>query len=197
MFFVALGAGIPLIFDASSKQLALPLSVYVFCALTLFAVSAIYHRVHWSDQKRAFWRKIDHSSIYLMIAGTFTPIAWIALATDSSRQLLMLIWMVAAVGVLQSLFFVHIPKAISAMIYVIAGYLVLPYLPELQKALGNTQITLIIVGGLFYSFGALCYGLKRPRLNPHIFGYHEVFHLMVNLGAVTHFIVIKNIVDQF
>jgi hemolysin III len=196
MFFIVFGAGLPLIFDAISSGLAIAIIIYILCALTLFGVSAIYHRVHWNEKKRAFWRKLDHSSIYLMIAGTFTPIAWIALEAHSSNQLLTLIWIVAGLGILQSLFFVHIPKALSAIIYVIAGYLVLPYLPELRQALGNVQFTLIILGGVFYSVGAICYGLKRPTLNPKVFSYHEVFHLMVNFGAIAHFIVIKNIISH-
>jgi hemolysin III len=194
MFFIVLGAGLPLIADAYAKNLAIPVLVYILCALTLFSISAIYHRVHWNEEKRAFWRKLDHSSIYLMIAGTFTPIAWIVLSEKSSGQLLTLIWIVAGVGILQSLFFVHIPKALSAFIYVLAGYLVLPYVPELRAALGDGQIAWIALGGLFYSIGAICYALKKPTLNPKVFSYHEVFHLMVNLGAVAHFVVIRHII---
>jgi hemolysin III len=129
-----------------------------------------------------------------MIAGTFTPIALLALNEVSATKLLWTIWIVTLVGIVQSIFFVHLPKMVSSCLYLVAGYLVLPYIGEIKNSIGPTNAVLIIAGGLTYSLGALSYGLKRPVLNPQIFGYHEVFHVLVSIAAILHFIVIDSLV---
>jgi hemolysin III len=166
-------------------------AVYVMCALAMFGISTLYHRVNWSPENRLLWKKLDHSAIYLMIAGTFTPICALILSDGSGVKLLITIWSVAFIGILQSIFFVNIPKMVSSVIYLVAGYLVLPYLGEINARLGTMNTALIITGGVLYSVGALCYGLKRPLLNPKVFSYHEVFHLFVNFGAAAHYLVIS------
>jgi hemolysin III len=169
-------------------------SVYVVCALLTFGISALYHRITWSTGARAIWRKLDHAGIYLMIAGTFTPVAMLGLSAASARNCLMTIWVVALAGIIQSVFFVNIPKIFSAVLYLGAGYLIVPYMGELQQTLGALNIGLLIAGGVAYTLGALCYGLKRPVLDPRYFGYHEVFHVLVNAGAILHFFVINDLV---
>jgi hemolysin III len=106
----------------------------------------------------------------------------------------MTIWVVALAGIIQSVFFVNIPKIFSAVLYLGAGYLIVPYMGELQQTLGVLNIGLLIAGGVAYTLGAICYGLKRPVLDPRYFGYHEVFHLLVNAGAILHFFVINDLV---
>ncbi len=194
MFFIVLGAGIPLVFRCQNWKEALSISVYVLCALTLFGVSSLYHRITWTPEKRLIWKKLDHAGIYLMIAGSFTPIAALALSEKSGNVLLATIWMVAFVGILQSIFFVNLPKYVSAIIYLIAGYLILPYLGEIQDKLGSMNVFLIVLGGIVYSLGAISYGLKRPVLNPKYFSYHEIFHIFVNIGAIIHFVVISSLI---
>ena len=194
MFFIALGALVPLIFRCETTIERIAIAVYGVCSLSMFAISSLYHRITWVPEKRLFWKKLDHAGIYLMIAGSFTPIALLGLPRESGMTLLKVIWAVAALGVLQSLFFVNMPKIISALFYMVMGYLILPYIGELKESLGMQNIWLIIAGGAAYSIGALCYGLKRPILNPNIFGYHEVFHLMVNVGAILHFTVINSFI---
>lgn len=194
MFFVVLGAGIPLIVNSEGFATRTSVSVYVVCALLTFGISALYHRITWSTDARAIWRKLDHAGIYLMIAGTFTPVAMLGLSAASARNCLMTIWIVALAGILQSVFFVNIPKIFSALIYLVAGYLIVPYMGELQQTLGALNIALLIAGGVAYTLGALCYGLKWPVLDPRYFGYHEVFHILVNAGAILHFFVINDLV---
>lgn len=194
MFFVVLGAGVPLVLRANDGLERLVLLVYVICALMMFGISTLYHRVNWTPEKRLLWKKLDHSGIYLMIAGTFTPVAALALDSISSFKLLTTIWSVAFVGIVQSIFFVNVPKMISAIFYLIMGYLILPYLPQIKTSIGLGNTILIISGGIVYSVGALCYGLKRPVLNPKFFSYHEIFHILVNLGAVLHFFVISSLI---
>ncbi len=194
MFFIALGACVPLILRSKTSQEWASTVIYSLCALALFGISALYHRVTWSSKKRAIWKKLDHAAIYLMIAGTATPVAILGLDEISGRNFLITIWLVAFVGMFQSIFFVNLPKMVSAVIYLIAGYLILPYISELSKSIGTANCWFIVAGGIAYSLGALSYGLKRPILNPKIFSYHEVFHLFVNAGAIFHFIVINSLI---
>jgi hemolysin III len=194
MFFVVLGAGVPLVYNSQGLATRVSVSVYVVCALLTFGISALYHRITWSTGSRAIWRKLDHAGIYLMIAGTFTPVAMLGLSAASARNCLMTIWVVALAGIIQSVFFVNIPKIFSALLYLGAGYLIVPYMGELQQTIGSANVWLLVAGGVAYTLGALCYGLKRPVLDPRYFGYHEVFHVLVNAGAILHFFVINDLV---
>ena len=194
MFFVVLGAGVPLVYNSHGLATRVSVSVYVVCALLTFGISALYHRITWSTGARAIWRKLDHAGIYLMIAGTFTPVAILGLSAASARNCLMTIWVVALAGIIQSVFFVNIPKIFSALLYLGAGYLIVPYMGELQQTIGSANVWLLVAGGVAYTLGALCYGLKRPVLDPRYFGYHEVFHVLVNAGAILHFFVINDLV---
>ena len=194
MFFVVLGAGVPLVYNSQGLSTRVSMSVYVVCALLTFGISALYHRITWSAEARAIWRKLDHAGIYLMIAGTFTPVAMLGLSAASARNCLMTIWAIALAGIIQSIFFVNIPKIFSALIYLVAGYLIVPYMGELQQTLGSGNVWLLVAGGVTYTLGALCYALKRPVLDPRYFGYHEVFHVLVNAGAILHFFVINDLV---
>jgi hemolysin III len=183
-----------LVYNSQGLSTRVSVSVYVVCALLTFGISALYHRITWSTEARAIWRKLDHAGIYLMIAGTFTPVAMLGLSAASARNCLMTIWVVALAGILQSVFFVNIPKIFSALIYLIAGYLIVPYMAELQQTIGSGNVWLLVAGGVAYTLGALCYALKRPVLDPRYFGYHEVFHIFVNAGAILHFFVINDLV---
>jgi hemolysin III len=194
MFFVVLGAGVPLVYNSQGLPTRVSVSVYVVCALLTFGISALYHRITWSTGARAIWRKLDHAGIYLMIAGTFTPVAMLGLSAASARNCLMTIWVVALAGIIQSVFFVNIPKIFSALLYLGAGYLIVPYMGELQQTIGSANVWLLVAGGVAYTLGAICYGLKRPVLDPRYFGYHEVFHVLVNAGAILHFFVINDLV---
>ena len=194
MFFVALGAGVPLVYNSQGLSPRVSVSLYVVCALLTFGISALYHRITWSTDARAIWKKLDHAGIYLMIAGTFTPVAMLGLSAASARNCLMTIWVIALAGIIQSIFFVNIPKIFSALIYLVAGYLIVPYMGELQQTLGSGNVWLLVAGGVTYTLGALCYALKRPVLDPRYFGYHEVFHVLVNAGAILHFFVINDLV---
>ena len=194
MFFVVLGAGVPLVYNSQGLATRVSVSVYVVCALLTFGISALYHRITWSTDARAIWRKLDHAGIYLMIAGTFTPVAMLGLSAASARDCLMTIWIVALAGIIQSVFFVNIPKIFSALLYLVAGYLIVPYMGELQQTIGSANVWILVAGGVAYTLGALCYGLKRPVLDPRYFGYHELFHVLVNAGAILHFFVINDLV---
>jgi hemolysin III len=194
MFFIALGACTPLILRCKTTSEQTAIITYSICMLAMFGISTLYHRVTWTPEKRIFWRKLDHAGIYLMIAGTATPMAMLGMDENSGTKFLITIWIAAFIGILQSIFFVNLPKFISAIIYLGTGLLVLPYLPELRNSIGIENSWFIMSGGVAYGLGALSYGLKRPVLSPRVFSYHEVFHLFVNLGAIFHFVVINSLI---
>lgn len=193
MFFVMLGLSVPLLLKAQSPKEFLSYFVYLTCALAMFAISTIYHRITWTPEKRAFWRKLDHSGIFLMIAGSFTPFAGLALGPKSSTTLLVTIWIVCTLGILKSLIFTSLPKIVNMLVYLGAGLISLPYLAELKNALGDQALYLILAGGVSYIVGGICYALKRPNFFPGVFGYHELFHLCVNLAALLHYLAIIKI----
>lgn len=193
-FFVALGAGILLIARISGRTALIASLIYCLCLLLLFGISAFYHRLHWQPNTRALLKRLDHSAIYLLIAGTFTPICLFALSDTTGPRLLLVVWSVASLGIMQTIFWVQAPKWFSALFYVAMGWLVLPYLTELRGSLGSFNLLLLAIGGMAYTLGALVYALKRPGLVPAIFGYHELFHLLTIIGAALHFIVIYHLV---
>jgi hemolysin III len=133
-------------------------------------------------------RRLDHSAIFLLIAGTYTPIC-LLLPARSGHPLLAIVWGGAAAGVLQSVLWVRAPKPLVAGVYVLLGWAVVPVLPALRAALGGTSLALLAAGGAAYTLGAVVYALRRPDPFPRVFGYHEVFHALVILAAVCHFAV--------
>ena len=194
-FFVTLGASVLLIAKSSSSIAFEASLVYSLGLLLLFGVSAIYHRPQWQIKTRALLKRLDHSCIFILIASTFTPICIFALSKVSGERLLLIVWIAALVGIFQSIFWVKAPKFLTAILYVIMGWLVLPYLQDLRATMGVNQILLLIAGGVLYTVGALFYAFKRPVLFPSIFGYHELFHLFTILAAAFHFAVIYQLIN--
>lgn len=195
MFFVALGACIPMILRCDTTLETIAMTVYSLCALIMFGVSSLYHRINWNNKKRLLWRKLDHSGIFLMIAGCFTPVCLLALNENSGKTLLIIIWSVAVAGIIMSVFLSHLPKIIRASVYVVASYTILPYVNELKAGVGDLNFWLIVTGGVFYTVGAMFYAFKRPKLNPKVFSYHEIFHIFVNIAAAIHFYVISSLIE--
>lgn len=194
-FFIALGACALLIAKSSQSITLVAAITYSLGLLLMLGVSTIYHRIHWEPKPRAFLKRLDHSAIFIQIAGTFTPICLLALSESDGIFLLKVIWTAAAVGILQSIFWVKAPKFVTAIFYVVMGWLALPYLSELAKALGPVKFSLIVSGGIVYTVGSLFYATKRPKMTPHIFGYHELFHLFTIVGAILHFVVIYQLIN--
>ena len=190
----AFGAGTVLVAMAATPRAALASAVYSLSLVTLFGVSAVYHRVQWTaDSTRAWMRRADHASIFVLIAGTYTPVTVLGLGGAAGRNLLILIWSLAAAGVLFSLFWVTAPKALTAIVAVGMGWTIAPYFTEIRRLLG-AQIWIILAGGIAYTAGALVYALRKPDPWPRVFGYHEVFHALTLVGALLHFAAIVAIV---
>jgi len=191
---IALGAGVVLVAMAPTVRSASAAGLFAASLVVLFTVSAAYHRINWSTVARARMRRMDHASIFVLIAGTYTPLAILGMPPASGRSLLIAIWSGALVGILQSLFWVHAPKVLTALIAIAVGWTLAPYLGEVRRALSVTQIILILGGGVAYTSGAVAYALKRPNPRAGVFGYHEVFHALTLVGAALHFALVVSLV---
>jgi hemolysin III len=190
----ALGAGSVLVAMASTPRAAVAAAVYSLSLVTLFAVSSTYHRVHWkTPTARARMRRLDHASIFILIAGTYTPISLLALGPDEGRRLLIVIWIGAAAGIILSVAWVEAPKALHAAAAVAVGWTITPYIGQVRRMMGD-ELWLIIAGGVAYTVGAIVYAVRRPNPWPKWFGYHEVFHALTLVGAFLHFAVIVKLV---
>ncbi len=193
-FFFALGACAMLITKANSKTSLIAALIYSLSLITLFGISSLYHRPNWKPTQRMWMRRLDHAAIYILIAGTSTPICLLALPLTEGMKLLQLVWGAAIFGIFQSLFWVNGPKWVSSILYVIAGLLVIPFMSELKMVLSEGQIQLILSGGALYIIGAVIYAIKRPNPHPKYFGYHEIFHLLVVAAAILHFLAVSPLV---
>lgn len=189
-FFVSLGACLVMISLTKNRIAFFASLVYSAALLFQFGVSAIYHRPHWEPIPRARMKRLDHSAIFILIAGTFTPVCLLGLSKASGTHLLIVMWTVAFVGTLQSIFWVKAPKWLNGLLYIGAGWLIFPYASDLKQSLGQNGFLLILQGGIAYTIGALFYVFKKPNLRPGVFGYHELFHVMTVIGATLHFIAV-------
>ena len=194
MFFISIGACIPLISKSTNPNELIATIVYSIGIFMMFGFSALYHRINWRPKVLKVMRRLDHSSIFIMIAGSFTPICLLVLPDKLGLQLLLIIWIIAGIGIIQTVLFTNTPRMVRAGIYLIAGYMAIPYLSVLSSVMGFTNYALTVAGGTIYSVGAIGYGLKFPDLSPKYFGYHEFFHILVSVAAILHFIVIYSIV---
>lgn len=192
-FFIAVGACTMLIAKAQDFIPTVATIIYSLSLMFLLGVSSLYHRITWKPEARKFMKRLDHCAIYILIAGTFTPVCLLALGEYSGKNLLITIWAVAFLGIMQSLFYVNAPKWLSAILYTIAGYLILPFIGELKTTIGVGNLVLLVCGGISYTLGAFIYATKKPNFSPKIFGYHEVFHIWVVIGALFHFILVYNL----
>jgi hemolysin III len=195
-FFAAFGATAVMMAESSSLREFVALLVYSLCLMNLFAVSATYHLVNWAPEYRVWMKRLDHCSIYLMIAGTGTPLCLVAMSPEPGIKLLILTWSVAAFGVFQSLFWVKCPRWLSSILYVVAGWIVVPFWAEIKSVLTPNALMCMVLGGLSYTTGAIGYALKKPKLWPRYFGYHEIFHAFVIIGAFFHFIFVFLIISK-
>ncbi len=196
MFFISIGACIPLITKSTNPKDLVATIIYSLGIFMMFGFSALYHRVNWRPRVLKVMRRLDHSSIFIMIAGSFTPICLLILPKNIGFQLLLIIWVIAGVGILQTILFTNTPRLIRAGIYLIAGYIAIPYLSVMSSVMGFTNFSLTVAGGTIYSVGAIGYGFKFPNFSPRYFGYHEFFHVLVCVAAILHFIVIYSIVGK-
>jgi hemolysin III len=189
---VATGATlIALAASTVSARAALATSVYGLTVLGLFGVSALYHRVTWkSDRVRTWMKRLDHSMIFVFIAGTYTPFALLAMNPGTGRIVLTVVWIGALLGVTLKLAWPHAPRWLGVPIYIALGWVAVFVLPELLHHAGVAALVLLLVGGALYTVGAVFYATRWPNPWPQVFGYHEFFHAATVVAAICHYIAI-------
>lgn len=174
-FPIALVAGIVLIVLADGAAAKISSAVFMASSLLLFGVSAFYHRGNWSPPVKAMFRRIDHSNIFVLIAGSYTPLAICALPNDKATLLLSLVWGGAILGIGFRIFWLSAPRWLYVALYIALGWAAMLYIVDMFQA-NVVTMALVVIGGLSYTIGAVFYGLKRPNLVPGKFGFHELFH---------------------
>ena len=187
--FAAIGAVpamIMLVAHARGGAWSLAAAAYGGSVVLLLGASALYHTPTWSDKARARLRSVDHSMIYVLIAGSYTPFC-LAMGGTAVVYLLPVVWLAALGGVLKSIFWAHAPKLVSTLLYIAMGWALVPYMPELWMELGPTGFMLLAIGGALYTLGAVCYATRWPDPLPLTFGYHEIFHVMVIVALSCHY----------
>ena len=142
---------------------------------------------------RAVIARVDHSAIFLLIAGTYTPFG-LLLGPGRGHALLAVVWTGAGVGILIATTWTRAPKPLMAAVYVLLGWIIIPVVPALRASIGNHALLLLLVGGLVYTAGALVYALRRPDPFPTVFGFHEIFHVLVIAAATCHFVVVEAVI---
>lgn len=194
-FFVALACGSVLVTTAHGRTAQLAVAAYVASLCLLLGVSSVYHLVTWQPEARQRMRRLDHSAIFVLIAGTYTPFAFCLDAT-MARWMLGIAWTGALLGIVKALLWVHAPKWIVAVLAVAVGWVAPVFMVPLFKVTGPGPIVLLTLGGVVYSLGALVYARKKPDPWPTVFGYHEVFHALVLGAAVIHFFAVILSIDH-
>ena len=190
-FFVALVAGAALVIVAPAGRATLAATIYAFSVVAMFGASALYHRIDWkSIGARRWMRRLDHSMIYVLIAGTYTPFALLVLDGGLARAILITVWSGAAIGIALKMLWPDTPKWLTAAVYVALGWVAVAAFPQLAGELGVAGMALLAGGGVLYTAGAIVYALRRPDPAPAVFGYHEIFHVLVIAAAVLQYVAI-------
>jgi hemolysin III len=190
-FFISLVFGAALIFFAKTPKATLAVAIYAVSLSALLGTSALYHRVNWTRPNVRQWmRRLDHSMIFFLIAGTYTPFALIVMHGALATAILVAVWVGAIAGAIVEMVWIGHPKWVSALTYLAIGWVAAVAFPQLWDTLGPTAALMLVGGGLLYTAGAVIYAIQRPNPVPAVFGYHEVFHAFVIAAAVVHFSVI-------
>jgi hemolysin III len=189
-FFVSVPCGAGLILAASGGRARLAAAIYALAVSALLGTSALYHRVTWRPAARRWMRRLDHSMIFVLIAGTYTPVALLALKGTLATVVLIVLWAGAVGGVVFKLVWIDAPKWVLAAVYVVLGGVSAAVFGELPAAIGWLGVAGLGLGGLLYTVGAVVYASERPNPAPAVFGYHEVFHVLVIAAAALHYAVI-------
>jgi len=194
-FLAAVAAGVTLAALADSGRERIAVAVYAVSLAGMFGASALYHRGPWrSPAVRAWMRRLDHSGIFLLIAGTYTPFALLVLQGRLAMVLLVLVWAGAAAGLVLNLLWIDAPEWVAAIVYVALGWVGVLAIPQFYSEAGIAWATLMVVGGGIYTLGALTYALRRPDPWPTVFGFHEFFHVLVIAAAAVQFVGVAGVV---
>jgi hemolysin III len=187
-FFISLVLGALLIVAAKTPQATLAVAIYAVSLSALLGTSALYHRVNWKrPEVRRWMRRLDHSMIFFLIAGTYTPFALLVLNGPLADAILAVVWAGAVIGAIVEMVWIEHPKWVAALVYMSLGWVAVVAFPGMWQEMGVGGTLLVAAGGLLYTVGAVVYATQRPNPSPRVFGYHEVFHALVIIAAATHF----------
>jgi hemolysin III len=190
-FVSSVPLGVALVVAAEDVRARIAVAVYAVSLVALFGISALYHRVNWRSLTARRWmRRLDLSMIFVLIAGSYTPFALLVLHGPVAVAILVAVWAGALGGVVLNLIWSSAPKWLRAILYVTLGWVAVAAWPQLAATIGTGGLTLLALGGVLYTLGAVVYSVKRPDPVPSVFGYHEIFHALVTIAAALQFAVI-------
>ncbi len=190
-FAVSLVAGVSLVLEAGSVRARLAVGVYALSVAALFGTSALYHRVDWRTLGARRWmRRLDHTMIFVLIAGSYTPFGLLVLRGTVAEVILITVWSAALAGAVFKLLWIDAPGWLIATLYIAIGWIAVIAMPDLVARLGIAAVAALALGGLLYSAGAVIYARQRPDPVPTVFGYHELFHLLVIAAAALQYAVV-------
>ena len=194
-FVAAVAAGLVLVLLADGTQATFSSWVYAVALAAMFGASALYHRFPWKSAARRIWaRRLDHSMIFVFIAGTYTPFALLRFEGAIKWLVLVLVWSGAMFGLVLELVWIDSPRWLSAIAYLAVGWVGILAIPQMFTAVGIAGAVLLLVGGGLYTLGALIYAIQWPNPFPRTLGFHEIFHLLVVAAAVTQFVAVSLVV---
>lgn len=185
---LALIAGMALVVFAPTLAGRVSSAIFTLTAVMLFGTSAVYHRGNWSPKAQAVLRRMDHANIFLIIAGTYTPLSVILLDHDTAVVALSIVWGGAILGLLSRILFLNAPRWVYVPMYVALGWVAMAYIGPFYDAGGPAVVALIAAGGVCYTVGAVFYGFKWPGPSARYFGFHEIFHSLTVAGFTCHYI---------
>jgi hemolysin III len=188
-FVVALVVGIAFVVSAEGRDVV-PSAAFAASAVVMLGVSALYHRVTWSPRVRPWMRRADHAGIYLLIAGTYTPVGLLSMHGTLQRVVLAVVWSGAALAILTKFCWVRSPKWLSAVFGLALGWVGILALPQLERSAGPGAVAFLGAGGLAYSAGAIVYARRKPDPFPTVFGYHELFHALTLVALACQYVAI-------
>ena len=190
-FFVSLALGAVLVVTAPGTEATVVAAIYAGSVAGLFGTSALYHRITWTRESARRWmRRLDHTMIFVLIAGTYTPFSLLAIEGSLGAAILVVVWAGAGAGVVMNLVWTSAPKWLTASTYVALGWVAVAAMPGLVDGIGAIPTLLVALGGLLYTAGAVVYARGRPDPVPAVFGYHEVFHVLVIVAAALQYAVV-------
>jgi hemolysin III len=189
-FFVALVVGALLVISADGARASTAAAIFAASVAGMLGASALYHRVTWSVRMRPWMRRLDHAGIYLLIAGTYTPVGLLTLRGTMRDVVLAVVWSGAAAAILLKFAWVDAPKWLSAVLGIALGWVGVAAMPQVARYAGPAAVTLLAVGGVAYTAGAIVYARRKPDPVPAVFGYHELFHALTLVAVACQYVAI-------
>jgi len=189
-FLVALVVGTLLVVSADGRRASLAAAVFAGSVAAMLGTSALYHRITWSPRVRPWMRRLDHAGIYLLIAGSYTPVGLLTLSGTLRTVVLAVVWSGAALAIAVKFVWVDAPKWLSVVIAIVLGWIGVAAMPQVWTHAGPAAVVLLAAGGIAYTAGAIVYARRRPDPVPQVFGYHELFHALTLVAVSCQYVAI-------